>query len=425
MEERFSRNTFLFYLQAIVASFLTYSCMYAIRKPITAATFDGLLFAGINYKVALIIFQVIGYTLSKFMGIKFVSEVPYHKRKLTLSLTVGLGWGSLLLFALIPAPYNAPILIFNGLCLGMVWGLVFSYLEGRTTTEFLGACLCTTFILSSGIVKAVGKYLIHLGITEFWMPFTTGAIFALPFIFSIYLLDKLPSPSEEDKKFRSERIPMSPEDRKKFFSEFTLGIILVLIAYGLLSTVRDVRDNFAPEILEGLGLGQKPALLVMTEIPIFILCLIVIASSSFIKNNSKGLWFNFWLYLFSGVTIVISTFLYQNNQMEPIYWLIILGLATYLPYISLQINLVDRWVALFKMKGTVSPLVCLMDGFGYFISTLVMLYKAFGETKVTWPSFLAQLTWILGISLIALSGLTYFYFQSKLKTELVAEPLPA
>ena len=45
---------------------------------------------------------------------------------------------ALLLFWLVPQPWNIPFLFLNGLPLGMVWGLVFSFLEGRKTTELLG-----------------------------------------------------------------------------------------------------------------------------------------------------------------------------------------------------------------------------------------------------------------------------------------------
>lgn len=49
---------------------LSYALVYALRKPFTAATFDGLDFMGMDYKTATSIIQIAGYVLSKFMGIK-------------------------------------------------------------------------------------------------------------------------------------------------------------------------------------------------------------------------------------------------------------------------------------------------------------------------------------------------------------------
>jgi uncharacterized membrane protein len=70
-----SKRGFLFGAYCIVAAFGTYFCMYAFRKPFAAGTYADLEFAGMNYKILLIITQVAGYTLSKFIGIKVISEM--------------------------------------------------------------------------------------------------------------------------------------------------------------------------------------------------------------------------------------------------------------------------------------------------------------------------------------------------------------
>ena len=62
----------LFILWAGGAALLSYSLVYALRKPYTAASFEGLDFYGVDYKVAVTTIQVIGYLLSKFVGIKLI-----------------------------------------------------------------------------------------------------------------------------------------------------------------------------------------------------------------------------------------------------------------------------------------------------------------------------------------------------------------
>ena len=63
----------LFIFWAGGAALLSYALVYALRKPFTAATFDGLDFMGMDYKTATSIIQIAGYVLSKFMGIKWIS----------------------------------------------------------------------------------------------------------------------------------------------------------------------------------------------------------------------------------------------------------------------------------------------------------------------------------------------------------------
>ena len=59
-------SSFLFILWAGGAALLSYSLVYALRKPFTAATFDGMDFFGMDYKVATTIMQIFGYLISKF-----------------------------------------------------------------------------------------------------------------------------------------------------------------------------------------------------------------------------------------------------------------------------------------------------------------------------------------------------------------------
>ena len=69
--------TGVFVLYAIFAAFSTYFCMYAFRKPFSAAKYEGLQFmdTDLQIKTAFVISQIIGYCLSKYMGCKFCSEV--------------------------------------------------------------------------------------------------------------------------------------------------------------------------------------------------------------------------------------------------------------------------------------------------------------------------------------------------------------
>ncbi len=182
---------FTFLLYSSIAAFGAYFCMYAFRKPFTVARYDHLQVWGVDYKIALILLQVLGYATSKFIGIKVISELTPGKRKFYFLGLILMAELALFLFAIVPAPYNVVFMFLNGLPLGMIWGIVFSYLEGRKTTEILGIILCTSFIVSSGVVKSAGMWIMqYWGVSEFWMPVVTGALFLLPLLVFIFLLEK-------------------------------------------------------------------------------------------------------------------------------------------------------------------------------------------------------------------------------------------
>lgn len=50
-------NGFSFTLYATLMAFCCYTCVYAFRKTFSVATFDGLVYAGISYKVWLVTFR--------------------------------------------------------------------------------------------------------------------------------------------------------------------------------------------------------------------------------------------------------------------------------------------------------------------------------------------------------------------------------
>ena len=108
----------VFIVYVSLSSFAVYTCMYGFRKPYTAASFSGLSFMGISYKVVLVIAQVMGYMLSKFYGIRFIAGMDPSRRAGFIVRLVLTAWGSLLLFGLVPAPYNFIFMFINGLPLG-------------------------------------------------------------------------------------------------------------------------------------------------------------------------------------------------------------------------------------------------------------------------------------------------------------------
>ena len=56
-------SSFLFILWAGGAALLSYSLVYALRKPFTDASFDGMDFFGMDYKVATTIMEILWYVI--------------------------------------------------------------------------------------------------------------------------------------------------------------------------------------------------------------------------------------------------------------------------------------------------------------------------------------------------------------------------
>ncbi len=407
-------NGIWFSVYAAGSAFCLYTCVYAFRKAFAVATFEGLFYLGISYKVWLVIFQVLGYALSKFIGIKIISELKAHSRSRGILSMVSIAGVSWFLFGLVPAPYNIVFLFFNGLPLGMIWGMIFGYLEGRRFTEALGAGLSVSFIFSAGFAKTVGAYIMRdWGTAEKWMPFVTAAVFFLPLLLFLWLLDKLPPPTALDESLRTKRQAMNGVDRKKFMLTFAPGLILLILAYMLLTAFRDFRDNFSAEVWEALGTFNSPEVFVSTEIPVAILVLASMSCLMFIKNNKVALMINHVVVIAGMLLIGISTFFFEHDVISPTQWMVLIGLGLYLGYVPFNSIFFERLIAAFQYVGTVGFVMYLADSFGYLGSIGVLFFKEFGFAKLSWLNFFISSGYIISIAGSALVLGSMIYFNRK------------
>lgn len=412
----FKSIDFKFILHASSAAFITYLSMYAFRKPFTAATYDGLKLWGVDYKILLIITQLIGYTISKYIGIKLVSELTARNRVKILILLLSIAWFSLFLFAITPFPFNLPFMFLNGLPLGMIWGVVFGFLEGRKSTELLGAVMASSFIISSGVVKSVGRFVLdNWAVSEFWMPFVTGFVFLPILVIGVRMLSKIAPPDDHDKMLRTERVPMNSYERKMFVLRFAPGIVFSILVYVGLTIFRDMRDNFAVEFWSALGYSKTPELLVFSEVPIAISVLVIIGLMILIKNNRLAFYSNHIITIFSGFLLLFTTWLFSIQRLDPVLWMIIAGFSMYLPYIAFHTLYFERWIAHFKYKSNIGFLMSMADAAGYLGSTIILLVKNFGAPQISWIEFFKSTALVIGLLMICFAIFAMYFFK-KLET---------
>ena len=405
-----------FVLNASVASFGVYFCMYAFRKPFTVATFEGLEVFHIDYKILLIIAQVIGYVISKFIGIKIISELKANQRIFYLLGLIGISEIALVFFALVPKPYNIFFMLLNGVPLGMIWGIVFSYLEGRKFTEILGVALSTSFIVSSGVVKSVGFFVMDsLHFSEFWMPAITGLLFVGPLLFFAWMLERIPKPSAEDIALRSERIPMTNKDRKKVVLQFLFPITIWVLFYTYLTAFRDFRDNFARELWDSIGYKDDIGVYTSSEIIVAFIVLLVLGAAFYFRDNMKALFFYQILLLLGSVSIGVSTFLFHTQNISPFSWMVVSGFGLYICYVPFNCLFFDRFIAAFKIKGNAGFFIYIADAFGYLGSVAVLLYKNFGQPNLSWLDFFMDGAYLIALMGIVVTISSMIYLNRKKK----------
>lgn len=359
-------SDFLFILWAGGTALLSYSLVYALRKPFTAATFDGLDFFGMDYKTTTSIVQISGYLISKLIGIKLISELKKENRLKFIISSVAVAELSLILFGALPRPFNVFALFFNGLSLGCMWGVIFSFLEGRRVTDLLASLMGLSIAVSSGTAKSIGLFVMNnLGIGEFWMPALIGA-FAFPLLsFLGWLMTRMPQPTKEDIEQRTERVTLDGKARINIFKNFMPVLVMLFFANLFITVLQDIKEDFLVKILDIKAAGLSSWAFAKVDASVTVIILLMFGLMSLIKSNVKVLCFLLGLVSCGTAALSFIAFNYNSLQISPIIWLFLQSLSLYTVYLSFQTIFFDRFIACFKIKGNVGFFIITLDFIGY------------------------------------------------------------
>lgn len=364
----------LFIFWAGGAALLSYALVYALRKPFTAATFDGLDFMGMDYKTATSIIQIAGYVLSKFMGIKWISELRREDRLRFIIASVSVAELSLLAFALLPVPYNVCALFFNGLSLGCMWGVIFSFIEGRRLTGILASIMGISIAFSSGLAKSLGLFLMNdLGVDCFWMPAVIGGFAFVLIILLAFILNALPAPSEEDIRSCTKRVPMDARQRKAIFFRFAPLLLMLFVANLFITIIRDVKEDFLVNIVDTSQFSAWAISGIDGMVTLIILALFILVSM--IRDHQRVLYTLLWMVIGGTFLLVGISYYYEQLNLSPLVWMFLQSLGVYIAFLSFQTLFFERFVACFNIKGNVGFFIVSIDFIGYLGTVGVLVFK--------------------------------------------------
>ncbi len=417
-------------IYAIVVAFAAYSCVYAFRKPFTAATYDGLHFAGtqIELKTALVVSQTLGYMLAKYAGIKFVAEATRGSRAWMVAGLIAWAELAMVLFAVLPTEWKVAAIFLNGFPLGMIWGLMVRYLEGRRASDILLAGLACSFIVASGVFKDVGRAVmagdsipvfgvnfpnpLH-ALDQFWMPAATGMLFAAPFLLTLWLLDQLPEPSASDIAARTEREPMDGARRREFLQLYLPGIVLLVGAYACLTAFRDYRDFYLVDVLKQLDpkYADDKAGITRMEMGVGFSVLAAMGLLYLIKNNQRAMLAALSVIVAGFITIGVATLLHTTGQISGYWWAALIGLGGYMAYVPYNSVLFDRLMASTGFVGTAVFAIYVADSAGYTCSISTQIGKDLLAPNASRAQFLQGLSAFVSIAgtLSATAAGVYFW----------------
>jgi hypothetical protein len=191
-----------------------------------------------------------------------------------------------------------------------------------------------------------------------------------------------------------------------------VGLVLFIVAYVFLTAFRDFRDNFAPEILQAAGVND-PLIFTQSETTVSVVILLLMATLRWVKDNWRAFYVINGLLILGGLTVGVSTWLFQQGLLSAGVWFTLTGVGLYLAYVPCNGLYFERFVAAFKYVSTVSFVVTLADWWGYLGTVAVLLYKNFGQPDISFLDFFIYAGYVLAVLYVVLIVTSFGYFRKK------------
>jgi hypothetical protein len=224
-----------------------------------------------------------------------------------------------------------------------------------------------------------------------------------------WMLTRIPRPSRQDVAARSERAPMNRAERRDLFRRYALGLTLIVLVYLLITILRSVRADFAPEIWSGLQQTVPPSIYAWSELVVAAGVLVLNGSMVLLHDNRRAFFTGLASAVFGVVLVGASLTALQYGALSPFVFMVLYGIGLYVPYLVVQTTLFERLIAMTRERGNIGYLVYLADSFGYLGYVGILLAHGSLARTEDFLAFFLTLSWVIvGACLILLAPCWYY-----------------
>jgi uncharacterized membrane protein YwzB len=289
---------------------------------------------------------------------------------------------------------------------------MFTYLEGRRSTEITSGMLNFFIILGGALARAVGSAILdalpsHL---HAWMPLITAGI-GLPIaLVSVLLLDAVPRPTLEDVRERAVRRPMPSSERTAFLKRFWPGLTLLSINYMLMVTFRSFRDYFCANVYKDMLHRDVTSLdYILADWPAGAVACSMMMSVASLRDNRKGVQAMHVMMVIGAAILAAVTVLFQLHYLSGELAIICIGIGLYVAWLPSQAILFDRILSASDTPGTSVFLIFATDFLGYVGTLALLFYKSFAHIGSVTDLFLYTSLGLAGcVAVLSVCSVVYF-----------------
>ena len=227
------------------------------------------------------------------------------------------------------------------------------------------------------------------------MPFTAGLVFLGPLVVFVWMLRQIPPPSDSDIAARSARAPMTGTERLAMVRRHGVRLFGIIFAYLLITVLRSVRADFAPEIWAGLGLGKQPAIFTQSELWVTLGVVVANGAVVLIPNNRRAFFTSLGLSA-GGLALALFALVgIRTGIVSPFVFMVLLGVGMYVPYVAVHTTVFERLIALTRERGNIGFLMYIADSVGYVGYAGLMVTRSAFPVKESFLGFFLDLATIL------------------------------
>ena len=235
------------------------------------------------------------------------------------------------------------------------------------------------------------------------MPAAAGAIYLGPLAAFTLMLHSVRPPSAADQAARCERRPMNGQDRRNFLARYGGVVLAIVSVYVLTNVIRNLRDDFSPEIWRGLGITVPPEVFTQTECLVALGVLAASGVAVIIRDNRIGFDFSLAVCTTGFGLLAAAIGAREAGLIDGFAFMVLTGLGLYLPYVAIHTTVFERLLALTREPGTIGFLMYLADAFGYLAYVGLMLGGGIMSSRVDPLRLFITSSWIaITFSLVAL-----------------------
>jgi hypothetical protein len=193
--------------------------------------------------------------------------------------------------------------------------------------------------------------------------------------------------------------------------------------YLLVTVLRSVRADFAPEIWAGLREAVPPGVFAWSETAVAAGVMVLFGAVVVIADHRRAFFTALGL-AGGGFALVVAALVgLQAGWLSPFAFMVVNGLGLYLPYIAVHTTVFERLIALTRDRGNIGYLMYLVDAFGYLGYVAVLLAKNAAGSPGDFLPFFLTLSWVIAGAGLALLVPCWWYFAAHPATQRTTTPV--